>query len=137
MTWALVAEVSVRLSSGASCKEPACQCRKHKRLRFDPWVGTIPWRRAWQPIPVILPGESHGQRRLAGYRPWGPQRVDTTEATQNISQFSRCRVPLFATSSVAAHQASLSITNSWSLLKHMSIESVMTSSHLILIAGWK
>ena len=30
--------------------------------RFDPWVGKIPWRRKWQPTPVFLPGESHGQR---------------------------------------------------------------------------
>ena len=35
--------------------------------RFDPWVGKIPWRRAWQPIPVFLPGESHGQRSVVGY----------------------------------------------------------------------
>ena len=51
---------------GASSKEPACQCR---RLRFDPWARKIPWRRAWQPISVFLPGESHGQRSLAGYSP--------------------------------------------------------------------
>ena len=47
-------------------KNPSCQCRRHKRLGFDPWVGKIPWRRAWQPTPVFLPGESHGQRGLAG-----------------------------------------------------------------------
>ena len=33
---------------------------------FDPWIGKIPWRRAWQPTPVFLPGESHGQRSLVG-----------------------------------------------------------------------
>ena len=55
---------------GASGKEPACQCRRHERCRFDPWVGKIPWRRAWQPSPVFLPGESHGQRILVGYSPW-------------------------------------------------------------------
>ena len=53
----------------ASGKEPACQCRRHKRCRFDPWVRKIPWRRAWQPTPVFLPGESHGQRSLVGYGP--------------------------------------------------------------------
>ena len=53
--------------SGASGKEPACQFRRHKRYRFNPWVGKIPWRRAWQSIPVFLPGESHGQRSLEGY----------------------------------------------------------------------
>jgi len=39
--------------------------------RFDPWVGKIPWRRKWQPIPVLLPGKFHGQRRLVDYHPWG------------------------------------------------------------------
>ena len=46
---------------------------------IDPWVGKIPWRRAWQLDPVFLPGESHGQRRLAGYSPWGCKESDTTE----------------------------------------------------------
>jgi len=42
----------------ASGKEPACQCRRHKRRRFNPCVGKIPWRRAWQSTPVFLPRES-------------------------------------------------------------------------------
>ena len=42
-----------------------------KRPRFDPWVGKIPWRRIWQPTPILLPGESHRQRSLAGYRSCG------------------------------------------------------------------
>ena len=40
-----------------------------KRCRFDPWVGKIPWRRAWQPTPVFLPRASQGQRSLEGYSP--------------------------------------------------------------------
>ena len=52
---------------GASGKEPDCQCRRHKRSGFDPSVGKIPWRRAWQPTPVFLPGESRGQRSRVGY----------------------------------------------------------------------
>ena len=51
-----------------SSKESACQCR---RPGMDPWVGKIPWKRKWQPTPAFLPGESHGQRSLAGYIPWG------------------------------------------------------------------
>ena len=47
----------------------------------DPWVGKIPWRRAGQSTPVFLPGESHGQRSLVGYRPQCHQESDTTEAT--------------------------------------------------------
>ena len=56
-------------------KEPTCQGRRHKRRGFDPCVRKIPWRRAWQPTPVFLPGESHGQRSLVGIE------SDTTEAT--------------------------------------------------------
>ena len=41
------------LQGGASGKEPTCQCQRHKRHRFDPWVGKIPWRRAWQPAPIL------------------------------------------------------------------------------------
>ena len=52
---------------GASDKEPACQSRRQERHRFDPWVGKIPWRRAWQPTSVFFPAESHRQRSLAGY----------------------------------------------------------------------
>ena len=45
------------------------------RTGFDPWVRKIPWKRAWQPTPVVLPGESHGQRSLVGYSLKGSQRV--------------------------------------------------------------
>ena len=56
---------------GSAGKEPACQCRRAKRCRFDPWVRKIPWRRARQPTPVFFPGKLHGQRSLAGYSRWG------------------------------------------------------------------
>ena len=61
-----------------SGKEPTCQCRRWRR-GFHPWVGKIPWRRAQQPTPVSLPGESHGQRNLAGYSLWGHIESDTAE----------------------------------------------------------
>ena len=51
------------------------------RHRFDPWVGKIPWRRAWQPTLVFLPGEFHGQRSLSGYRPSGCKDSGMTEGT--------------------------------------------------------
>ena len=51
--------------SGASGKEPACQCKRCKRHGFNPGVGKTPWRKAWQPTPVFLPGEPQGQRSLA------------------------------------------------------------------------
>ena len=50
------------------------------RGRFDPWVRKIPWRRVWQPTPIFLPAESHGERSLVGYRPWGHKELDTTKA---------------------------------------------------------
>ena len=45
----------------------------------NPWVRKIPWRREWQHTPVFLPGESHRQRSLVGYSPWGHRESDTTE----------------------------------------------------------
>ena len=42
------------IPSGTRGKEPICQSRRYKRLRFDPWVGKVPWRRKLQPIPVFL-----------------------------------------------------------------------------------
>ena len=63
------------------------QCR---RPGFDPWVGRISWRRARQPTPVFLPGESHGQRSLVGCSPWDPRELDTTEQlTLNCRSFIR------------------------------------------------
>ena len=46
---------------------------------FDPCVMKIPWRRKWQPTPVFLPGEFHGQRSLVGYSPWGQKESGMTE----------------------------------------------------------
>ena len=66
---------------GGASKESACQRRRHKRHVFDPWVRKIPRRRAWQPTSVFLPGESHGQRSLAGYSPCGCKESDRTEVT--------------------------------------------------------
>ena len=62
-----------------SGKEFTWECRGLKRHRFDPWVGKIPWRRKWQPIPVFLPGNSHGQRSLVGYSPHGRKDSNMTD----------------------------------------------------------
>ena len=64
-------------------KSLPANARDIKRCGLDPWVGKIPWRWAWQPTPVFLPEESHGQKSLAGYIPWGHKESDTTEATQH------------------------------------------------------
>ena len=60
-------------------KNPPANAGDVKRRRFHPWVRKIPWRRKWQPTPVILPGESHGQRSLVDYSPWGSKELDMTE----------------------------------------------------------
>ena len=83
----------VGFPGSASGKEPACQCPRCKRCRFDPWVGKIPWRRTWQPTPVFLPGESHGQRTLAGYSTWCHKESDTTEASQHTRMHAMSQAP--------------------------------------------
>ena len=68
-------------------KESACQCRRHG---FVPGVGKIPRRRAWQPTLVFLPGESQGQRSLAGYSPWGHKGSDTVCWLNNNWMYLLC-----------------------------------------------
>ena len=58
------------------------------RRGFNPRVGKIPWRRQWQPTPVLLPGKSRGQRSLAGYSPWGCYESDMTEHACKLSLYS-------------------------------------------------
>ena len=53
-----------------------------------PGFGKIPWGRKWQAIPVFLPGESHGERNLVGYSPWGCKQLDLTEHTYKPSVLS-------------------------------------------------
>ena len=72
--------VSYWVSQVAQWVKICLQCRWRRRRRFDPWVRKIPWRRAWEPTPVLLPGESHGQRSLVGYSSQGCKESDTTEA---------------------------------------------------------
>ena len=66
---------------GGSVVKNLPEIQEQQEAWFILWVGKIPWRGAWQPILVFLPGESHGQRSLAGYSPWGHKESDTTEVT--------------------------------------------------------
>ena len=66
-----------------SGKESVCQSMRHT---FDPWVGKTPSRRKWQPTPGFLPGESHGQRSLAGYSPWGRKESDCAHIYANTGK---------------------------------------------------
>ena len=54
-----------------------------QETQVDPWVRKIPWRRKWQPTPVFLPGESHGQRSLVGYSSRGHKKVGYNLATEH------------------------------------------------------
>ena len=58
------------------------------------WVRKIPWRRAWQPTPGYLPEESHGQRNVVGYSPWGHKESDMTEVTKHICLQPQLTIPL-------------------------------------------
>ena len=70
-----------------SGKESACQCRRHKRCMFNPWVRKIPWNRKWQPTPVLLPGKFHEQRSLAVYA--------ITRSRTGLSTRAHTHTPLF------------------------------------------
>ena len=80
------------LPDGARGKEPAWQYRRHKRCRSNPWVRKTPWRRAWQPTPVFFPGESHGQRSLAGC---SPQGHTVRHDWSNLAYIPKC-IPIYA-----------------------------------------
>ena len=80
----VVTMLYVGFPGGSSGKLPACRCRRRKRSGFYPWVRKIPWSRAWQPTPVFLLEESHGQSWLLGKdsvagRDWGQEEKGMTE----------------------------------------------------------
>ena len=60
-----------------------------QETRIQSLVGKIPWKRAWQPTPVLLPGGSHGQRTLAGYSPWSHEELDTAEPSTGLERASQ------------------------------------------------
>ena len=61
-----------------------------ERQEFDPWVRKIPWRRKWQPTPVLLPGESRARRTLAGCSPWGRKRLGHDLAAEQRQEQGMC-----------------------------------------------
>ena len=77
--------VLLKISQLDRGKESACQCR---RPRLDPWVGKIPWRREWLPTPVCSPGESHGERSLAGHSPWGHRESNPLPLPKKAAPYS-------------------------------------------------
>ena len=91
--------------------------------RFDAWVRKIPWRRKCLPTPVFLPGESHGQKNLAGYSPWGHKELDTTEqltlflyrSLQSIEHCSLCYIQQVLTSHLFCIQQCVYVNPSLSI----------------------
>ena len=80
-----------------SDKDSACSTGDIRDLGLIPGWGKLHWRRAWQPTPVFLPGESHGQRSLAGYGPWGRKESDTTELLNTLAsvRWTKLRLDFF------------------------------------------
>ena len=61
--------------SGSAVKNLPAMQKTYRRHGFDPWVGQIPCSRKWQPTPVFLPEEPHGQRSLTDSSPWGHKEL--------------------------------------------------------------
>ena len=115
---------------GLSSKELACECR---RYRFNAWVRKILWRRKWQPTRVFSPGNSHGQRSLEGYSPWGCKRVGhdlvtkqqpdwTNPSKRSLSAYmgtccSECCCPRYILLLKCRHHFTMLVMNNCSSLK--------------------
>ena len=124
---------------GASDKEPTRQCRRHKTWAWSlgqkdllkegmaTHSGILAWKIPWTKESGRLQSIGLQSQTLLKWHSTHAQVLTKEGSVQLLSYVS-----LFATPWTAARQASLSITNCWSLLKHMSIESVMPSNHLIL-----
>ena len=101
------------------------------------YFGKPHFRQEWEPTPVFLTGKPHGQKILVAYSPQGwKTQMRLGDLNHHHHQFSSVQsfshVQFFTTPWTAARQASLSITNSWILLKLMSIESVIPSNRIII-----
>ena len=102
-----------------------------------PCVGKIPWKRAWQPTPLFLPGESHGQKSLVGCNLWGHTELDMTEATYtptHYMQITESREKFiglpFLLSSMNTDKFARIIA--LGRLNWLSMEKRLTKTHLIL-----
>ena len=112
---------------------------------FDIWDGKIPWRRAWQPTPVFLPGGSHGQRSLAGYSLWDCKEPDTAEwaCTSFISGGTNTRNKKFGNMEHLTHWKCLKvgatgipIYNAGSIIPVTKLQLLIRNSRLQWEWGW-
>ena len=65
-----------------SVKDLTCQCRRCKRLGFDPWIRKIPWSRKWHPTPIFLPEEFMGRRA------WWPTVHEVAKSQTRLSTWA-------------------------------------------------
>ena len=113
---------------GSTGKEPASQCRRHKRCRFDPWVRKIPWSRKWQPTPLFLPGKFLWTEEPSRLQSRGSQRVGHNWVTKHIVFMDlillNINYILFITS-----------TNTWSNTENWYIHAFWMLSNWVLICN--
>ena len=98
---------------GVSDKESACQCRRHKKHRFDPWVAKIPGGGHGNPLQDFCLENPHGQRSLVGYSPWGCKELDMTE------QLSIAHLPVDSTALSTKHSTALQEINLKTQWRHI------------------
>ena len=112
---------------GSDSKESAS---KAVRQGFDPWVWKIPWRRAWLPTPVFLPGEYHGRRSLSGYSPRGLKESDqATEHACNAKMNPTAKTQTLLI--LCIHPEGLVSTPLWMLQM-----SAISSERQVEVEGW-
>ena len=94
-------------------------CLQCRRPRFDRWIGKIPWRREWQPTPLFLPGELHGQESLVSYSPWGHKESDMTEQLTLPTNVPAFRHGIFkmVTKAKWCHKSGILISYDWLLTR--------------------
>ena len=80
-------------SGGKVAQMVGLAAMQETQVRFLGWED--PLEKEWQPTPVFLPGESHGQRNLEGYSPWGHKELDMTKATEYALMHGVCFLKRF------------------------------------------
>ena len=108
-------------------------CLRCGRPRFDPWVGKSPWRRKWQPAPVLLPGKSHGRGSIVGYSPQGRKESNTTE---RLHYYALSDFPGGSDGNVSAYNCKRPGFNPWVGIS-FSWRRKWQPTPLFLSHGWK
>ena len=110
-----------------------CRCG---RSGLVPWVGKIPWRMEWELTPVFLSAESHRQRSLVDYSPWGPQRAAHNSATTLSREHKTYYVKFICAQSVGCWGFIFSLTNYWFFLETGEVDFLRIKTFQMLF-WWK